>query len=175
MKKLPIFLSLLAALAGCTDKADAPAPAPAPQAAAKSADFTQLPAGQRGALNNGQYMVIGDVVLSNNGNVGLFMQGDGNVVLYETNAAGTPIRALWSAGTNGSGGDLLAMQTDNNLVLYDTDVVPARAVWNTRTAGRGRPNEGTLYVGFNNSTSLILALPGTSALFLYPLLQYPIF
>ena len=37
MKKLPIFLSLLAALDGYTDKADAPAPAPAPQAAAKSA------------------------------------------------------------------------------------------------------------------------------------------
>ncbi len=43
----------------------------------------------------------------------LINQGDGNVVLYNSNG-----QALWSSGTAGNGPSTLIMQTDGNLVLY---------------------------------------------------------
>lgn len=59
---------------------------------------------------------------------GLYLQGDGNLVLY------SPYRALWSSGTVGTGAMSLVVQGDGNLVLYNN---AGKAVWNSGTAGRG--------------------------------------
>jgi hypothetical protein len=57
-------------------------------------------------------------------------QSDGNLVLYNA-STGAP---LWSSGTDGKGGALLAMQGDGNLVLYSAQGSP---VWYTGTSGQG--------------------------------------
>lgn len=54
------------------------------------------------------------------------LQGDGNLVVYS--AAG---RALWHAGTHGSGRSILRVQDDANLVLYAHG---NRPTWNRRLA-----------------------------------------
>jgi hypothetical protein len=57
----------------------------------------------------------------------LIMQGDGNLVGY-SNAGGS----TWASNTTGSGGNRLVVQNDGNLVIYSA----TRAVWATNTAGR---------------------------------------
>lgn len=55
------------------------------------------------------------------------LQGDGNLVVYTTSS---PVRSIWSAGTQGRGGVRLCMQNDGNLVLYRANNT---AVWSTGT------------------------------------------
>lgn len=55
------------------------------------------------------------------------VQSDGNLVLY--GASGNP---LWASNTNGSGGSTLFLQEDGNLVLYSRN----GAVWASNTRGR---------------------------------------
>jgi hypothetical protein len=62
-----------------------------------------------------------------NGLYSLWMQGDGNVVLYD-NQSGAP---LWNSQTAGKGGTAVVMQSDGNFVLYGE----AGAIWHTGTHG----------------------------------------
>lgn len=55
----------------------------------------------------------------------LLMQSDGNLVLYDTNNV-----ALWASGTSGNPGAYLALQYDGNLVIYSASGGP---LWTTRT------------------------------------------
>jgi len=55
------------------------------------------------------------------------VQGDGNLVVYASDG-----RPLWASNTAGSGANRLVVQSDGNLVLYS----PTRAVWATGTTGR---------------------------------------
>lgn len=57
----------------------------------------------------------------------LAMQGDGNLVLYDSS-----YRPLWSSRTAGYGPLRLVTQGDGNLVLYNRFNIP---YWNTETAG----------------------------------------
>ena len=59
----------------------------------------------------------------------LFMQTDGNVVMYDTYN-----RAVWNSQTpmKGAKPHLLAMQDDGNLVLYDGN---GKSTWHTVTGG----------------------------------------
>ena len=59
----------------------------------------------------------------------LYLQGDGNLVLYNKD-----MRPLWSSQTNGKVPKFLVMQADGNLVLYDTAMKP---IWHTGTDGNG--------------------------------------
>ena len=54
------------------------------------------------------------------------MQGDGNLVTYGGSGA------TWASNTWGSGADRLVVQSDGNLVLY----AGSRPVWASNTAGR---------------------------------------
>ena len=57
---------------------------------------------------------------------GLYIQADGNLVLYNTNGT-----AIWASGTYGnSDGVTLIAQDDSNLVLYDSD---GNALWASDT------------------------------------------
>jgi outer membrane protein assembly factor BamB len=71
-------------------------------------------------------------LISNNGQYMLYMQYDGNLVLYRTSG-----EVLWSTGTYKvsslqNGRARLVMQTDGNLVIYDQQNV---ARWSSKTAG----------------------------------------
>jgi hypothetical protein len=57
----------------------------------------------------------------------MYMQGDGNLVIYSTTG-----QALWSSGTAGQGPSTLTMQDDGNLVIYNQ---LGRATWSSGTAG----------------------------------------
>ena len=57
----------------------------------------------------------------------LFMQSDGNLVLYDPQ-----FRGLWSSGTNGVPGAGLSIQSDGNLVIYDNR--NGQAVWASNTS-----------------------------------------
>lgn len=57
----------------------------------------------------------------------LAMQGDGNLVLYNTAGA-----AIWNSGTEGNGPSFLNMQDDGNLVLYTNSI---HATWSSNTHG----------------------------------------
>ncbi|MEU3283278.1 hypothetical protein [Streptomyces antibioticus] len=62
---------------------------------------------------------------SNDGRTNLYMQSDGNLVLYKSG------RPAWATNTVGSG-DCVIFQRDGNLVLYDRD---GKAIWASNTDG----------------------------------------
>lgn len=79
-------------------------------------------------LNAGQWLVVGQFLQSSQGRYRLYMQGDGNLVLYDE---GQNHKALWASGTNGQPGLGATMQSDGNVVLY----AGTTAKWSTRTNG----------------------------------------
>jgi len=112
-----------------------------------------------GEMTAGQSLGVGDVLRSPNGLYGLFMQGDGNLVLYSGGSAVwatntstlppwlTPDRAVmqgdgnlvvvngagfpaWAAGTDGNVNARVVMQDDRNLVIYNAAQQP---IWSSST------------------------------------------
>jgi hypothetical protein len=79
-------------------------------------------------LTPGESLFPGDEVRSQNLRYQLAYQGDGNLVLYDTQTS----TALWSSGTNGTSPFETAMQGDGNLVVYDINGIPR---WSSDTAG----------------------------------------
>lgn len=79
-------------------------------------------------LESGQWLEVGKYLQSNNGRFRLYMQGDGNLVLYDE---AQNHKALWASGTNGKPGARAAMQGDGNLVVYSGST----GVWSTKTNG----------------------------------------
>jgi hypothetical protein len=73
-------------------------------------------------LNAGQQLGINQYIESSDGRFVLFLQPDGNLVLYNGSA-------LWNTGTTTA--TRLVMQTDGNLVLYNGNT----PLWYTSTAG----------------------------------------
>ncbi|MCY7520765.1 lectin [Paenibacillus larvae] len=63
-------------------------------------------------LNEGESLVRGQWLKSNNGEYTLILQDDGNLVLYGRG------KALWNTITHGLAAKNLVMQSDGNLVLY---------------------------------------------------------
>ena len=66
---------------------------------------------------------------SNSGKYRLWMQSDGNLVLYCVNGGG----AIWSSETNPLTDSALSLQSDGNLVIYSKGV----AKWSSQTATKG--------------------------------------
>lgn len=79
-------------------------------------------------LEPNEVLLGNEAISSCNDRFTLWMQGDGNVVLYE-NATGRP---LWNSRTVGTVDPVLVMQTDGNFVLYDGAGTPA---WHASTHG----------------------------------------
>ncbi|GIF18205.1 hypothetical protein BJ973_008832 [Actinoplanes tereljensis] len=63
-----------------------------------------------------------------NGRFKLYMQSDGNFVLYDNGTA------IWHTNTPGNPGSSAVMQGDGNLVIYRADGV---ATWSSKTSGTG--------------------------------------
>lgn len=93
----------------------------APLAAAAPADAAS------DIVPGGTTLWPGDARSSQNGQVVLRMQGDGNLVLY------TPSGAIWDTRTQGSG-NRAVMQTDGNLVVYAGNGQP---LWDSHTGYAG--------------------------------------
>ena len=71
----------------------------------------------------------GSAVASCNGQYGLAMQGDGNLVLYRHPGAG-----VWNSGTGGHHGAYAAMQADGNLVVQENGLrAPDAVLWHAGT------------------------------------------
>lgn len=88
------------------------------------------PAGAVGvpdSVRSGAALKPGDHISSGNGQFDLWMQGDGNLVLYSQRDV------LWSTNTYNNPGATLWMQGDGNLVLYSTS---HRVLWNSGTWGK---------------------------------------
>jgi len=87
-----------------------------------------------GTLQPGQSLAVGDVLRSPNGLYGLFMQGDGNLVLY----TGVPsiASAVWATNTWSLPATLRPnradMQADGHFVLYNSANFPS---WGSATYG----------------------------------------
>ncbi len=69
----------------------------------------------------------------------LYMQGDGNLVMY-----GTDGRPFWASNTPNNGASSLVMQTDGNLVIYNSNNSP---VWSTGTNQNIMNTPSTLTTG----------------------------
>ena len=111
-----------------------------------------------GALPAGGTLTQGQSLASPSGLYRLSMQGDGNLVEYDT-ATGSP---AWAAGTTPSGA-VAAMQGDGNLVIYDGT---GKALWASNTSGNpgaylSLPDTGQLAV---LSTSGVPLWAGTGVL-----------
>jgi len=76
-------------------------------------------------LYGGQTLRAGQQLTSPNGTYRLVMQGDGNLVLYDSGN-----RARWHTSTQNNPGSRLVMQTDGNLVIYSSR---NRPLWQTQT------------------------------------------
>jgi lysophospholipase L1-like esterase len=117
-----------------------------------------------GTLLAGQSMTADHPLFSCNGRFQLYLQGDGNMILYDGNTmtwssrseGHTPSVATlladgnfvildqagkitWSTGTAGaSGGKKLIVQNDGNLVLYSSPTAADTPVWNSNTVASRR-------------------------------------
>jgi hypothetical protein len=80
--------------------------------------LTPPPTGDH-VLSSGASLSAGDTRVSANLRYLLAYQGDGNVVLYDTEAS--PWEPVWDSSTVGTLPGVFAMQGDGNLVLYDAN------------------------------------------------------
>ena len=78
-----------------------------------------------GGLNPGSELAQYQGVRSNSGEYLLIHQGDGNVVIYNSQG-----QAIWSTQTQGLPSGRLVMQGDGNLVIYNTS---GSAIWDSQT------------------------------------------
>jgi hypothetical protein len=106
--------------------------------------------GSCGELTANVSLTANQSLASCNGDYTLIMQGDGNLVLYQSGTA------LWASSTVGSGADEAIMQGDGNFVLYTSSGTP---VWASNTAG----NAGA-YLDVQNDGNVVIDSASGSAL-----------
>ncbi len=95
-------------------------------------------------LSTNQQLSTSQYLRSSNGQYTLYMQTDGNLVVYGNGCA------VWGSGTNGTGNNNhLAMQNDGNLVIYTSTSKP---VWGSGTNGTGNNN----YLAMQNDGNLVV-------------------
>ncbi len=94
-------------------------------------------------LVRGQFLTANQFLRSQNGLYTLYMQADGNLVLYNQFN-----QALWHTSTFGNPGAFAVFQTDGNFVVYRANGV---ALWHTRTSGTA----ANLFVVQNDSNIVI--------------------
>ena len=106
-----------------------------------------------GSLRPGEALLTGDTLWSCDKRFYLTMQGDGNLVLYQTQNGVTT--ALWSSGTWQTTGGVAVMQDDGNFVLYDASRTPiwSTVTWGAQNSYLALQNDGNLVL-YNGTTPL---------------------
>jgi len=106
----------------------------------------------------GEELLPGQSIQSGDGRYSLVLQGDGNLVLYDTAAASDlwSATAMWATNTAGKNVTHAIMQHDGNFVLYDG----AEKVWATDTHG----NDGAHLRIQNDGNVVIYAADGEEAI-----------
>ncbi|HTD23493.1 MAG TPA: RHS repeat-associated core domain-containing protein [Terriglobales bacterium] len=100
------------------------------------------------SLTSGQTLPSGSCLVSSNRRYVLYMQPQGNLVLYDlSNNAWTP---LWYNSTTGQPGSHALLQSDGNFVLYDPSNNP---VWYTST---GQPGSLSSLLSMQDDGNLVL-------------------
>ncbi|WP_181009878.1 MIR domain-containing protein [Ornithinimicrobium sufpigmenti] len=105
-------------------------------------------------LEPGQSLTQDQQLTSPNGRTSLVMQGDGNLVLYESVPPGRV--AVWASATDGRSGARVVMQGDGNLVVIDAGNTPR---WDSGTWG----NPGSALV-LQDDGNLVVYAPDGRAL-----------
>lgn len=106
----------------------------------------------------------GSAIVSCNGQYGLAMQGDGNLVLYRH-----PGAVVWHSATGGYPGAFAAMQVDGNLVVQETSQrAPAAVLWHAGTweypdSALEVADDGNLVVRAANGLPVWYGVPPTGA------------
>jgi hypothetical protein len=103
-----------------------------------------------GTLTANQQLDANQSLESCNGDYSLIMQGDGNLVLYQSGTA------LWASNTAGSAATEAIMQGDGNFVLYSSS---GSAIWATGTNG----NSGA-YIEVQNDGNVVIYSSAGAAL-----------
>lgn len=125
--------------------AGAPPPPPPPPPGQASA--------QCGAVGSNQVLARGTGMSSCNGRYRLEHQGDGNLVLYNTQSG----NAVWHTGTHGRATGNLIMQSDGNLVLYTPSGTP---LWHTGTNGHAGAS-----LAIQDDGNVVVYAPGARPVF----------
>ncbi|QRN93218.1 hypothetical protein JRI60_28920 [Archangium violaceum] len=97
---------------------------------------------------NGLYQ--GDMLISQNGQYRMLLQGDGNLVVSRI-SDNSLVWANYAYGTT-----VVIVQPDGNFVAYNTSTSPTTAVWNTQTGGKAGTGSTpvTLYLEDNGTLKL---------------------
>ena len=117
-----------------------------------------------GLLESGRQLHSGSSVTSCNGQYGLAMQGDGNLILYRH-----PGNMVWHSGTSGHAGAYAAMQVDGNLVVQKTGLrAPQAVLWHAGTweypeSSLQVTNDGNLVVRTANGLPVWYHMPPAGA------------
>lgn len=123
-----------------------------------------LPTARPGWMLSGDVLYANQSLASESGEFVLWMQDDGNLVLYGpegplfatgTNGRGVQVEMqydgnvvvydashhpVWATGTQGNEGAVMVVQDDGNLVVYAVDF--ATPLWASRDAGAPQPSPG---------------------------------
>jgi hypothetical protein len=106
-------------------------------------------------LPSGAKLQKNEDVLSNSGRFDLVLQGDGNLVLYDTTLGliGDPKAAIWASDTYTRRADYCLMQGDGNLVMFG---IPneRHVIWDLGTAGHANA-----YLVVQDDGNLVLVEP----------------
>ncbi|MFP3505670.1 protease pro-enzyme activation domain-containing protein [Burkholderia sp. SIMBA_062] len=98
-----------------------------------------------GGINEGTTLKAGQAVYSASRNHQLLMQGDGNLVLYNT----TNGAAVWNSGTYGNVGAYAVFQNDGNFVVYSAN---GAALWYSATNGAS----GSQYLSVQDDGNMVI-------------------
>lgn len=107
------------------------------------------------SLSANHVLYGGQSISSADGHFQLWMQTDGNVVLYQEG------RVRWATGTAGHPGAWLAMQGDGNLVVYRGNLPPSpgNALW---SSGTWAPNGASAYLTVQTDGNAVIYLSSSA-------------
>ena len=131
-------------------------------ASAASTDYSR----DKLILTGGQVVATGATYKSNNGKYELTLQTDGDLVLYECNASGGHVRAIWSSGTSGHSIDYIRYSASFRLSL-GTDGTVDVGIWRRHAPAVSSMWRSTSFFTTGGADSYSLRLSDDGELYVY--------
>jgi hypothetical protein len=99
------------------------------------------------------FMAMGQLLVSQDKKSTLFLQSDGNLVLYKSSCIGDSKCEIWNTGVHGEGSYFAAIQEDGNLVVYrGTPSMNLGHAWDSKTPGAF----GDYFVAVQNDENVVI-------------------